>query len=477
MDSKKFIKKILGFSLVSWISFAVSFITIPITTRIYSPDQLGHINIFATVANLCLFIVLFGLDQAFIRFYNEPPNGSLKKLFNNCMFFVGISFVIFAFVIIIIGKYISIEISGSYQPTIVILLLVNVFSMIVLRFSSVIYRMDQKVVAYSIQALLIVLSNRIIYVISGLVQPNYVTALVLMNISLLVIAVVYLLLQSKLYSIHKYNIDYNSTKTLFKYALPLMPITIISWVNSSVSLMIMRHYLNFSAIGIYSSGLAIASLIGIVGAGFSIFWIPYVYANYKTDNDKIQSVHRYITFILVFVGISIILFQDVIFLLIGSAYLPSKVFFSFLIIAPICTIMSDTTGLGIDISKKSYLHLITTSLSAGGNLFFCLILLPIMGYAGVALASAIAGILLLISRTIIGERYYKCVNNYTSSIIALVLLIIAATVSFIFAGLIVVRLVVSITLIVILFVLYRKEFVRLVSDGKNILLEYRTKSK
>jgi len=471
MNSKDFVKKILGFSLASWISFAVSFMTVPITTRIYSPEQLGHINIFSSIASLCLLIVLFGLDQAFIRFYNEPPKGSLKELFKNCLLIVGILFLGFIIIAIIFRKEISFEITGTYQPLIVLLLLINIFAMIVLRFSSLIYRMDQKVLAFSIQALILMFSNKLLYVLTGFIQPNYMLALTAMNSATLVTAVSYIFLQREFFSLQKFHMDLHISKMSLKFAMPLMPITIISWVNTSVSIMLMRHYLDFNAIGIYSSGVAIASLIGIIGSGFNLFWIPYVYANYKTDMRRIQSVHRYLTFILIFAAITIFLFQDIIFLLIGPKYLGSKVFFSFLIIAPICSIISDTTGLGIDISKKSYLHLISTSLSALVNIVFCVILLPILGLKGAAIASASAGITLLIARTIIGEKYYKCVDNYTASIAALIILIIGSTTSFLWNNLFFVRSVIGIALLIILILMYNKEFIRIASDAYKIATE------
>ena len=75
---KSFIKKFVGFSLVTWISFGLSFLTAPISTRLFTPDVQGKINIFNTYSNLFGVFVLLGLDQAYARFFNERPNNRSK---------------------------------------------------------------------------------------------------------------------------------------------------------------------------------------------------------------------------------------------------------------------------------------------------------------------------------------------------------------------------------------------------------------
>ena len=71
---KSFVKKFVGFSVVTWISFIISFLSAPISTRLFDPSVLGKINIFNTYTNLWGILILVGLDQAYARFYYERPN-------------------------------------------------------------------------------------------------------------------------------------------------------------------------------------------------------------------------------------------------------------------------------------------------------------------------------------------------------------------------------------------------------------------
>ena len=71
---KSFIRKLVGFSLVTWVSFIISFLSAPISTRLFDPSVLGKINIFNTYTNLWGVLILIGLDQAYVRFYYERLN-------------------------------------------------------------------------------------------------------------------------------------------------------------------------------------------------------------------------------------------------------------------------------------------------------------------------------------------------------------------------------------------------------------------
>lgn len=64
MDNKlSFIKNVFSFSLLTYISFLLSFLSAPISTRIYPPEQMGIINMFSTYAALITSLAYLGLDR------------------------------------------------------------------------------------------------------------------------------------------------------------------------------------------------------------------------------------------------------------------------------------------------------------------------------------------------------------------------------------------------------------------------------
>ena len=70
-----FLKSVAKFSVPSWINFFIGLITVFIGTRIFTPDVYGVLNIFNTSSIAFVGFVCLGMDNAFIRFYHEPPEG------------------------------------------------------------------------------------------------------------------------------------------------------------------------------------------------------------------------------------------------------------------------------------------------------------------------------------------------------------------------------------------------------------------
>ncbi len=54
--------------------------------------------------------------------------------------------------------------------------------------------------------------------------------------------------------------DKETVRVMLKFGLPLMPASIIAWLNTSISNLLIKEQLTFTALGVYSSALSIASL-------------------------------------------------------------------------------------------------------------------------------------------------------------------------------------------------------------------------
>lgn len=115
-NSRGFVKRLIGFSSASWISAAISFISTPIITRLFLPQEVGKINLFTTFMVLFQTVSILGLDQAFMRFYNEPPFKINKRtLLGLCIFFSFSMSMICALIVLIFFKEVTTEITGDIK--------------------------------------------------------------------------------------------------------------------------------------------------------------------------------------------------------------------------------------------------------------------------------------------------------------------------------------------------------------------------
>jgi O-antigen/teichoic acid export membrane protein len=187
----------------------------------------------------------------------------------------------------------------------------------------------------------------------------------------------------------------------------------MAWLNASVSLVVLRNLMSVSAVGVYSSGLVLAGTVNVIQTGFNTYWAPYVYENYQRDDKRrFFTVHRLMAALLTGFGLTLTLLQAPVYLLLGPGFRGSAVYFPFLFFTPICYCLSETTGMGIGIAKKSYWNTLIFLISAAVNIGLCFVLIPLFKDAGAAMAAAGAALTALAIRTAAGEKYYKAIDHY-----------------------------------------------------------------
>ena len=457
---KTFIKKIVGFSLVTWVSFALSFLTVPISTRLFPPDVLGKINIFNTYCNLFGVLVLIGLDQSFARFYLERPNNkSIGYLFTFCY---SITYAIISgFVILSIpfSQWLSLKMFDETDNLLLYLFFFNVFCAATLRYLNLSYRMEQNIKMYTIQGILMTLASKVIYLCVGFWDPTYKSALIALTICYSTVALVFLIIQRDRFEKIK-SIDSHFSKEMFKFASPLIPVSILMWANTSIPQIVIQKTMDYYSVGIFSSAVSLASVILIVQSGFNTFWVPYTYQNYKTQKGQFDKVHRYLVCVLVFFSLFLVLFQDVLFVLLGEKYREAKCFFPFLVLGPVCYVIGETTGVGIGISKKTYFNIIIFGTSVIVNVVFCLLLGSFLGVPGIAMATALAGVTSMLLKSYFGDKFYHSVESYRYMYFCILLIIGSAFVT-LYSSTSFIKYLLLLGLICLASIIYRKEIIEL----------------
>jgi O-antigen/teichoic acid export membrane protein len=69
-------------------------------------------------------------------------------------------------------------------------------------------------------------------------------------------------------------------------------------------------------------------------------------------------------------------------------------------------VVSETTVLGINLTKKTYWHIVVTGISALTNFMGNQILVPMLGARGAAISTGLSYVLFFVLRTLIAEKLY-----------------------------------------------------------------------
>ncbi len=433
-DNKmNFISRIFGFSMASWVNCLISLLATPITTAVFTPEELGKVNMLISYSNIIIPFVYMGFDQAYLRFHNEPlGKNSSDSMFKICLLFSLVLTISVTIVTAVMWKSISAGIIGYAAVFIYISLMLYVIANLLMRYVSLKTRMDNNIGLYFIQSVASTVIIKISFVGVAFIRPTAEYAILLRSGLLFAASFIFAVILLK--KCDKVKIDYSKDviKVLLKYGLPLFPTVFIIMLNTSLAQLVLKNYVDYEMIGIYSNAVTMASTIAVVQAGLNTFWVPFVY-EYQNEQSKIQKMHHIISYLLLTCGFLIIAFQDLIYMiLVNKQYWASRAIMGLLMIAPISETISETLGIGIELSKRTYMKFPIYVVSVLINAVSCLILIPRFGIVGAALANAISSLTMLIMKSVIGEHYYRCSDNYIRLILCMTMFVAVAILSNIF---------------------------------------------
>jgi len=201
-------------------------------------------------------------------------------------------------------------------------------------------------------------------------------------------------------------------------------------------------------------------------SGFSTLWYPFAYEQYEKNPDNgalFSKVLDYVAFLTFSLGLLVLAFKDVIFLLLAKTYRSSANISPFLLLSPIMLMMSIVVARGIDFSKKTYWFIVSNGFAAIFNLIGNFLLIPIFGARGAALSTGLSFIIVFAIESTVSRRLYPVQYNLTKIYVITTLFCISAafntfSTTYIFPSLS------SFAVLIVVLYLYKDEFADLLRE-------------
>jgi len=401
-----------------------------------------------------------GMDSSFIRFYFDPPYGLDKRqLMIKCMMIpIGLLIIGAAVVIIFFHHEFSMLIFGQVSWLITSFIFIHVLSTLILRYLNISYRMEQNIKMYTIQNVLVQFFTKIFLIVAVLFNNNNFEIVMLFNVSgLFILTIVYSFLQRKNTFPKKPDFSLRRAGKLISFGIGIWPVALMNTGNALLTGVIISKSLGYYELGIFTSAAVFVAILGVFHSGFTTYWSAYMYANYMTDQARITKIHNYMLLSCIVTMIGFVVFKDIAFLFMGEKYHASKPIFALILVAPILSIIGETTSYGINISNKTQYHLVASLTSLLTNLAVCIFSLPYLGIAGAALASAVAGIIQFFLRTHFAQRYYTSIENIAKTVTSVFLIVTLSVLNYFYTDSYTVLVTVSLMAIVVSGVIFKKE--------------------
>ena len=400
------LKKFLSFSIGGYINIIIGLLTVPITTRMLSPEQYGISSLINTIVNVLGIICYLGMDQGFVRFFYDEKEENRGKLLLESLKLPFIVIIIISIIIFFFQEKISIFIIGKYETIIWKILILSMIFTIFNRFSLLIVRMKQRGKLYSFfNVLTKIIEFLFILILYKIYGNNYKTLAISILISLTIVTILSIFLEKNIW-IFKGELK-TSKKELLLYSLPLSLTMALNWLFGSCDKVIIKLFSNLTELGLYSGAFKIIALMSIVQTGFTTFWTPVTYEHYsKYPDDTLffKKATDYLAIIFFTLGIGILSTRNIIILLLGKKYYNSIFIMPMLVFIPIMYLLSETTMVGIAFKKQTKYFFYISIVVSLTNLFGNILLIPYLGAKGAAISTGISYILFFSLRTYFSNK-------------------------------------------------------------------------
>lgn len=395
-------RKIASFALGPVGGAVLGFITLPLVTWFFSQEDVGRMSMLGVAISFSVLLYTLGLDQAYVREFHESEN--TPALFKTTIFPGLILLLLSLGVLFSFGNVISqwlFEIDSLLLSIMVALLILSNF---ITRFLSLILRMNEQGLAYSMSQLL---PKLLLILIIG----SYVIFSAEKNITNLVLA--HLASTALVFAIYAWNtrkewlegfkqsIDYSYLKRLLEFGLPLIFGGLAFWGLTATDRVLLKQLANFEQLGLYSVSISFATAATIFQSVFSTIWAPTVYkwasANEKLEN--IYKVNRYVLLIVIILFCLAGLFSWIVTWILPKQYDEVRWIVISCLGYPLLYTLSETTVIGIGITRRSSFAMLASIIAFVVNLLGNWWLIPIFGAAGAAVSTCVSFWIFFILRT------------------------------------------------------------------------------
>lgn len=407
-------RKVAYFSIGPAGGALLGLITIPITTWYFSQEVVGKISMLHVALGFSTLFFSLGLDQAYVREYHEVEDkpALLKTALFPGMFILTIFLLTFLSMDSFFSQMLFNESSQKLSYMIALVLMVSFIS----RFLSLVLRMNERGLAYSMSQLI---SKVVLLLVISLYVffdfANTLHNLVIANTLAVVTVFSIFLLNTRQNWLAAFSakFDFQALKRMLKYGLPLILGGVAYWGLTAIDKVFLRLFSNFEQLGLYAVSVSFAGVATILQSIFSTIWAPTVYKWVSKGEgiENIDMVTRYILCLVVFIFCFVGLFSWVVTLFLPSEYISIKWILVACLGAPLMYTLSETTVVGIGVSRRSEFSMLATvaafCLNGIGNWF----LIPKFGAAGAAISTFFSFWFFLILRTELAIYLWKPIKR------------------------------------------------------------------
>jgi O-antigen/teichoic acid export membrane protein len=396
------IKTIMAFAFGPIATAAIGLITVPAIAWIFPPADVGRLNMVQISVSFGVLLFNLGLDRAYVREYHEwSDRGALLKA---CFVPGFVLLVLIMLITLPFDRRLSMGLFGLDDVSYYWVLVACVTASFASRFLSLILRMQERGLAFSMSQVL----PRIVFLLmlGALASPIFSKSFAALEgaylVSLLLVLIIYTW-NTRRDWIPALTATASRTQVrgLVNYGVPLIFAGVAYWGLDATSSLALRSLSTLSELAVYAVSVSFAGVGVVFQTIFTVLWAPLVYkwVAHGVDMSRVDHIAQQALAVVCAIWILCGVFSWMADFILPARYLQVKYFMLCSIGQPLLYTLSEVTCVGIGITRKSMLSLWSTVAALVVNVAVSVWLVPAHGASGAVVANAVAFLVFFIART------------------------------------------------------------------------------
>lgn len=395
-------KKILSFAIGPIGGAFLGLITLPLITWFFAQEDVGRLSMLQVTLSFGVLLFSLGLDQSYVREFHEREDKSalLKQAAAPGLVLLVLTVV----ALLSFGGLISELLFDVPSIHLSLLVAVALLANFTSRFLSLVLRMKERGLAYSMsqllpKLLLVILVGLYVITEANKTLTNLVFAA---TVSFVAVAIVFAW-NTREEWLNSVTAPFNLSEVIamLRFGLPLILGGLAFWGLTALDKVFLRTLASYEELAIYSVSVSFAAAASIFKSVFSTVWAPTVYkwASSGEGLENIEKTTRFVLTIVVLIFCLAGLFSWGVTYVLPSAYDSVQWIVVSCLGFPLLYTLSETTVVGIGISRRSSYALFSALIAFGVNIAGNFWLIPFFGAKGAAVSTCFSFWVFLVLRT------------------------------------------------------------------------------
>lgn len=399
---RTFVKDSAVYGGADFVSRLVAFVTFPILASHLLPSDFGALELVLTVSTLLGIVLNSGLNNAVQRFYWDPEtapeqqpaivSSGLWTLAINCVIALALSSLA-AVAFIPFRDQVSFAIGTFGLIAALLLMVTNQLSQFLLDVTRLHFA-PWRFFAVSVL-------TKVLYSVAGVAAVAW-AGWQLDGMLGLQSLVALAALPVAVYAVRKDIVpraDWQVARRLIIYGYPFIFAGLAFWLQSAVDRWMLAGMVSLEEVGIYSIGNRLATVVMFVSLAFGLAWSPLAMKIRVDRPTRYRQVYSEVLLVLLAVmtllsGAVSLFAREAIEIMFPAQYEDAALSFVVLAMGVALYATQQVTAVGISLEQKTYLFGRLTWAAAAANVVLNGIMIPALGAAGAATATAISWALL-----------------------------------------------------------------------------------